>query len=286
MAPRPVELAFSTRVGLATLGPDLVALRAALESRFLSWAAGCGATPMLFPPLMRVEDLDRFDYFRNFPQLPLMVAGLRPECLHEVAARSVPLAAVPNGDLAVARYALPSAACYNVYLHFEDAQLAGPCYVTTVATCFRNEQSYDDLRRLWGFTMREIVCLGTKDEVQTHLDGFKRRLLDLGAQLGLGLTIAAGNDPFYQPQSPRARLQQAFPQKEEILYGGSVAIASLNFHRNFFGERCRIRTADGQLAFTGCVAFGLERWLHALLERFDQEATAAIAALAAVGEVR
>jgi len=160
-------------------------------------------------------------------------------------------------------------------------ELDRPLYVTTVASCFRNEQRYDDLRRLWGFTMREIVCIGTRDEVQAHLTAFKRRVLGFGERLGLGLAVEVGSDPFYQPQSARALLQQVFPQKEEFLYGGAVAIASVNFHRNFFGERCRIKTHDGQLAFTGCVAFGLERWLHALLNRFDQDAGAAAAAVAA-----
>lgn len=275
---------FSTRAGLATLGPELVGLRTALEAQFLRWAAECGATPMLFPPLMRVEDLDRFDYFLNFPQLPLMVAGIRAECLHDISTRGVPLQTVAGGELATAVYALPSAACYNIYLHFEKTALAGPLYVTTVANCFRNEQHYDDLRRLWGFTMREIVCLGTHEEVQAHLVRFKQKVLGLGERLGLELRVEPGSDPFYQPQSPRSRMQKLFPQKEEFLYGGSLAIASVNFHRNFFGERCSITTSDGQAAFTGCVAFGIERWLYALLERFDHDPAAATAAIVAIVE--
>jgi hypothetical protein len=131
--PNSTESGFSTRAGLATLGPGLVALRNALETKFLGWAADCGAQPILFPPLMRVEDLDRFDYFRNFPQLPLLVAGLRPECLHDTAARGVPIGTISNGDLNEAVYALPSAACYNIYLHFAGTTLTGPSYITTVA---------------------------------------------------------------------------------------------------------------------------------------------------------
>ena len=80
-------------------------------------------------------------------------------------------------------------------------------------------------------------------------------------------------------------MQKLFPQKEEMVYGRSLAIASLNFHRNFFGERCGIRTADGEPAFTGCVAFGIERWLHALLERFAGDAGAATRAVIAATAV-
>ena len=263
------------REGLATLGPGMVRLRDLLETRWLAWAANCGAVPMLFPPLMRVADLERFDYFRNFPHLPLLVSQLRPERLSDVAEAGLPGGEAESGDLTPAGWALPSAACYNIYLHLAGTDLDAPRYVTTVATCFRNEERYDGLRRLHGFTMREIVCIGTREEVQDHLRAFKTRVTAFGERLGLGLTVAAGSDPFYQPQGGRAVLQQLFPQKEELLYDETLAIASLNFHRNFFGERCRIRAADGQPAFSGCVAFGVERWLHALVARHGNPETAA-----------
>ncbi len=271
------------RDGLATLGPELVHLRATLERRFLGWAAERGAEPMLFPLLMRVSDLERFDYFRNFPHLPLLVAGLRPECLHETAEHGIALPAIPSSDLTPAAYALPSAACYNIYLHLSGAVVGAPRCITTVASCFRNEQRYDDLRRLWGFTMREIVCIGTQEEVRDHLLHFKQRVSRFGEVLGLSLVIEIGEDPFYQPKGALSLMQQLFPQKEEFVYDGSVAIASLNFHRNFFGERCKISTAGGQPAFTGCVAFGLERWLHALSDRFDGDLAAAATAVDGAG---
>lgn len=267
------------REGLVTLGPDLVRLRQALESKFLGWAAQCDAAPMLFPPLMRVQDLVRFDYFRNFPQLPLAVTRIRSECLHDVARRDGEMQTIASSDLEAAGYALPSAACYNIYIHLSGTVLPAARYVTTVANCFRNEKAYDDLRRLWGFTMREIVCIGSREEVQSHLVRFKERIARFGDHLGLGLAIETGSDPFYEPQSGRALMQQLFPQKEEFVYQGSVAIGSVNFHRNFFGERCDIRTSDGQPAFTGCVAFGIERWLYALLDRYQNDVETAVTAI-------
>jgi hypothetical protein len=100
------------------------------------------------------------------------------------------------------------------------------------------------------------------------------------ARIGLSTRVEVATDPFYQPQSSRALLQQLFPAKREFVYGESLAVASVNFHRNFFGERCRIRTKDGEPAFSGCVAFGLERWLHALLEIFGHDVAAIEQALA------
>lgn len=269
---------FDVTEGLATLGPEVLRLKEALERRFLAWAAGCGAAPMLFPPLMRVRDLDGLDYFRNFPHLPLVVSRIAPEHLDGYA-KGPSIQEVPAEQLIAGEYVLPSAACYNIYIHLRGTKLAGPLYVTTVASCFRNEQRYERLKRLWGFTMREIVCIGTAEDVQAHLSAFKPRILDFAARAGLTLETQTATDPFYEPGSSRAVMQKLFPQKEELVYGGSVAIGSLNFHRNFFGERCDIRTPDGQPAFTGCVAFGLERWLHALLDRYQGDTEAAIQGL-------
>ena len=63
--------------------------------------------------------------------------------------------------------------------------------------------------------------------------------------------------------------------KEELLCG-DLAIASLNFHRNFFGERCGIQLASGGPAFTGCVGMGLERWIHVLQQRHGASALAVV----------
>jgi hypothetical protein len=52
-----------------------------------------------------------------------------------------------------------------------------------------------------------------------------------------------------------------------MVFQGRLAIGSVNFHRNYFGEAFEI-SRDGREAFSGCVAFGLERWIYAFLERF------------------
>ena len=127
-----------------------------------------------------------------------------------------------------------------------------------VATCFRGEDHFDGLRRLLGFTMREIVCVGGRDDVLAHLAHYRRRLVDCAARLGLPRCEPASEKPFLDKGGARALMQQLFPVKEEFVYNGSLAIASVNFHRNFFGERLDITTSDGSYAFSGCIAFGLD----------------------------
>jgi seryl-tRNA synthetase len=256
------------RHGLATLGPEAIRIRELLEARFLDWAADCKALKMLFPPLMSVEDLSGLDYFRNFPHLALVVSRIREENLQDDYITASDIQSISNSHLATSEYVLPSAACYNAYIFLRNTTLEEPTYITTVASCFRNEVEYKGLQRLWGFSMREIICVGPIEAVQSHLETFKQRILKFANQIELPLNVQVATDPFYQTQSARTLMQQLFPVKEEFVYGESVAIASVNFHRNFFGERCSIKMADGQAAFSGCVAFGIERWIHALLEHF------------------
>ncbi len=257
---------YEVRGGLATFGQEMLHLRELLEARFLSWAAEVGAEPKLYPPLLRVADLDLFDYFQNFPHLALVTSAINPDLLvDEYGEGAEPRQEIPCNHLSGGKYALPSAACFNVFLDLSSQELTEARYVTTVATCFRNENTFNDLRRLWAFTMREIVCVGPVDAVKAHLRSFKERISGFTAAIGLPLEIEFATDPFFTKDGSRARMQKLFPQKEELLYG-SLAIGSLNFHRNFFGERCDIATEDGSSAFTGCVAFGIERWLYALLD--------------------
>ncbi|MEU6665868.1 aminoacyl--tRNA ligase-related protein [Streptomyces sp. NPDC046727] len=252
---------YTARGGLVALGPELVRLMELLDERFQAWARECGATPMLFPAVIGTADLAAIGYFDNFPQLALMTAPLKLP-----AEKPAGSAAVPSDRLGASEYGLASAACYQVYLHHRSVTLAGPRYVTTVAKCFRNEDHYDGLRRLHGFTMREIVCLGPREAVLDHLARFRPRVVEFADRLGLGLKVQPASDPFFEKSGGRALLAQLFPVKEEFVHAGDLAIGSLNFHRNFFGERCDISLADGGPAYTGCVAFGLERWIAALLE--------------------
>src|SRR5690348_13504749 len=68
---------FSASAGLPVLGPPAMALFHALDRQFLRWADACGAIEKQYSVLMRVSDLARFDYFRNFPHIALCTCSIR-----------------------------------------------------------------------------------------------------------------------------------------------------------------------------------------------------------------
>jgi hypothetical protein len=268
--------------GLSILDGGQLRLLRAVDTVFQGLAGGWQAPEFRFPILIRVKDLDKFDYFDNFPHLGLAATRLDPNRVGGLLAEAArPLDQVPQEVMEPAVFALPSAACYAIYLNLTGATLPDTGTVrTTLATCFRNEDHYDGLQRLLGFSMREIVFIGPEDGAKQHLGRAKEAVLKLCAGLGLEVQVEVATDPFFDKNSGKAKMQRLFPVKEEFVVNG-LAIGSVNYHRNFFGERCSIQAA-GDTAHTSCLAFGLERWVHTLTRHFGDTA-AALAAVESLG---
>jgi hypothetical protein len=266
-------LAWDAAGGLVLEGPAL-ALFDALDRAFLALAFALGAEPIAFVPLLAADDLRRVDYFSSFPHLVTMpvAIGDDPEALRAFARANAAVWSGPLtlGPLAPAQAVLAPAACYAVYPAAAAAAAGAPLAVggrilTTVGTCFRREAAYVPLRRQWCFRMREVVAIGTYSEVRAFLARAEAAALALAAAWGVRPTLAVATDPFFDPaRSPKYLHQRLFPSKRELVLGG-VALGSLNEHRNFFGEAFGLE-AGGAAAFTGCLAFGLERWLWAIVQ--------------------
>ncbi|OON30749.1 MULTISPECIES: hypothetical protein [Micromonospora] len=256
--------------GLVALEEEPTRLAETLDRICTQWARGSGAVALTVPPLLPVSDLAALDVYRNFPQLALVSSALD---VAVAGADQIEQEAVSGefgpGALAAAGLALPSSACYGVYLHYRDRQVPeGGELVSLLGQCFRNEDHFDGLRRLKAFRMREVVALGTPEQVRAHLDHSERFLNTLAGEIGLPLHRRAASDPFYDQSGGRVTFQQLVPVKHEYVYQ-DMAIASVNIHHRFFGERCSISLTGGGPVSTSCVGFGIERWLHALADHFD-----------------
>ncbi|MFI5831712.1 hypothetical protein ACIA6C_31410 [Streptomyces sp. NPDC051578] len=273
-----------TSQGLPSLGPEGTALLRLLDDTFEGWGVRAGARPMTMPPLLPAADLARLDYYDNFPHQAVVAAPL------DLAARATSefctdTGCFPCDALQPAALGLPSASCYAVYIDHRGRVAADDELVTVVGWCFRKEEHYEGLRRQLGFRMREIVAIGTREHAEAHLASFTERITSFAEALDLPLRKEPACDPFFDKGSSKAVLQRLTPVKHEFLYE-DLAIASVNTHRNFFGDRCDIPLASsGGPAFTSCVAFGLERWLSALTRRHGswEAATAAVLRANAAG---
>ena len=261
--------------GQATLSGPLLALADRLDRRFTAMAARWRAEELRFPPVIPASELERIDWFRSFPHLATF-----PACLDGDDAN---LARFTHGEpvtadgrvhlsgLAAVRDVLTPAACYHLYAHHRGRTFEGPRHFTTKATCFRREAEYRPLERQWSFTMREIVCMGTSAEARAFLDEAASSVDELVAEVGLPLHWETATDPFFRPsRNPQYLMQRVDPTKLELVYRGGLAIASTNLHHDHFGRAFGIERA-GQPVHTACVAFGVERWLAALVRHFGPD---------------
>ncbi len=262
--------------GQSAVSGSLLDLYRRLDALFVRFAGEWGAREYAVPTFVSARELAKIDYFHSFPQLVTFPVALDPDPVNLRRSGGAALdetGAVPLFRSAPIRDVLTPAACYHFYILFQGSSLDGPRYVTTRATCFRRESHYRPLERQWSFSMREIVCIGTEDEVASFLETSRERLSGFFERLGLPVDWQDATDPFFDPsRNPRYVFQKVEPVKREMVYQSRLAIGSTNCHKDTFGQAFAIRR-DGREAFSGCVAFGVERWIYAFLDHFGMNAS-------------
>ncbi len=251
---------------------DFEAVRNGVDDLVSRYAAGEGAEQLRFPPVLPRDQMERTGYLRSFPHLAGSVfafEGTEAEAteLHETASA--------HGDWSHLQrqtdLVLMPAVCYPVY---PAVAKRGPLPAGGVtidpgaAYAFRHEPSGDPAR-LQMFHMRELVRIGEPDTVTTWRDGWRDRAIDLLRSLGLDANFDVAADPFF---GRRGRMLAASQREQELKFEilapiaspEPTAIASFNYHQDHFGSIYSIETADGGVAHTACLGFGLERVTLAL----------------------
>ncbi|MDN0197621.1 hypothetical protein [Streptomyces sp. S.PNR 29] len=206
------------------------------------------------PPVMARSISELAGYPANFPQLLGAVHGA-PD-----GGRPVPT------DLV-----LTSAACHHLYPLIAGAGPAEDGCLSVEAVCYRGEATAET-GRLRSFRMYEVVRYGAA----AATDDWRGRALTTAEtvlrSLGLDVAPRPANDPFFgRIGKYLASAQQSEQLKWELVAevddGIAQAVASVNYHRDHFGEAFGLRLRDGTVGHSACVAFGLDRVLLALKHR-------------------
>ncbi len=216
--------------------------------------------------------LERAQYFASFPQWLTAASHLSDDssALESIAGSDSPGSAA-RAAMQQPDAALSPAVCYHAYERLAGQSVSSPSLMTAEGVCWRHEgDRLSPLERGWAFRMREIVCLGTPAEVEEFRQRWMLRATEFADSLGLTVETVQATDPFFAPTARgKAVLQRIKALKHELMVrfpdGRSLAIGSFNNHERFFGESFQISLANGEVAASGCVAFGIERWLLAVL---------------------
>ncbi len=228
----------------------------AIDRHFLDWAREWRAEEVQFPALIDGPTLERAEYSAAFPHLLMGACN----CVDPAKPNAELLCAA---NLAPTGWLLSPAVCYHAYPRWEGETLAQPHLLTARGRCFRHEAEFIPGRRQLEFEMRELVLCGDPAWIETKAAEARRRIEAIAATLGFLGTWETAEDPFFLPTAQgKALIQRLQETKKEFVVRNPapLAVASINRHGTFFGERFHIALAAGGPAHTACIAFGLDRW--------------------------
>lgn len=270
-----VDAGLLTRTGVHGVyarGHAFEDVRVAFDKLVTRAAAPESPEPLYFPPILPREQLETNGYLGSFPHLAGTVFGFEGD--EQAAADQLERATAHedwSGFQHMTDMVLAPAACYPMYPAMAKRgplPERGLTLDTGDSYVFRREPSTDPAR-MQIFHMREIVRIGDRDTVLAWRGEWRSRAEELLRSLELDLELDVASDPFFGRVGRLLAAQQRDQElKWELLapVAGDkpTAIASSNYHQDHFGLTYDLRTADGELAHTGCMAFGEERVTLAL----------------------
>lgn len=234
---------------IALRGPA-AALLDGLDGQLRRLARRCDAEAFASEPLWRRDDLPAFGYSEESAFL-LRVSHL-------------------GGDEPAT---WQNAVCNNIWRHHAGLVVGEvPRVITARGTCCRHEgRQHFALEYMRAFSMREVVMAGSPEAVLELRERALGLVVSMTEELGLHGRVVEADDPFFLAGgSATSAMQLPEVVKLELrlsLYDDrSLACASFNVHGDFFARRFGYRHHDDHTpVWTGCTAFGLERWVWAIL---------------------
>src|ERR1700761_5790373 len=247
---------------------------------FTEFGVEWNPAPLQTPTLIASTVLAKCDYFRSFPHNVTFACHLTEEKenieqfrgrykdVNELDGHAISHMDTPEACLS-------PAVCYHTYSLNQGTTIPKKGLIYSVCgKCFRYEGSnLADLRRLWDFTMREVVFLGAREDVLAERARSMDKMAKLLDEHELAGEIRTASDPFFIAPDAGAKtyFQLSSETKFEIALllpdGARLAVGSHNHHSDFFGRAFDIQVEGHGAMHSVCVAFGLERWVYAFIQQ-------------------
>ncbi|MFC3773218.1 hypothetical protein [Paenibacillus sp. GCM10012303] len=256
-----------------------------LDDTFVQRIANAfGAKQESYPAVIHLSTLDKTNHFTSFPEHLHFLNHLRDdldviesfsESVREAGGWKEDAPLDLNKTMPKPRFAMNPSTCYHCYEGLQGETLEGDgIVVTAVAKCHRYEsKNHSDFGRLLDFSMREIIFVGKPEFVRENRLRAVEYLKQLAVEWEIDCIIENANDPFFTNDF---QVKASFQRNQEMKYemrlsipyiGKTIACSSVNFASTAFGSAFDIKMGK-RPATTGCVGFGLERWVFAFLAQF------------------
>ena len=242
-------------------------------------AAKDGAEKFTFPPTLARSVFEKSGFMKSVPQLAMGVVSFcgcgkdHTELVNRIAeGKSYDDLMTRTGVVLI------PAACYPIYPSFTGTLPESGRLVDMTHWVFRHEPS-EEPTRMQSFRVREFVRVGSPEAVVDWRNMWLQRGLTLLQSLGLPAQEEVASDPFFgrvgkmlanNQREQRLKFEVVVPV---ISAENPTAVCSFNYHQDYFSKTFEIYQADGELAQTACLGFGLERVCMALFKHhgFDTQ---------------
>jgi len=248
------------------------------DSSFAEIARSFGAVEKLYPVLIPVGAYQETGYLKTSPQYSIFCSSPHEDIDLLVDLNKKVSDKDMRESLSEPKFGLSPSACFHTYIEYRNTKLDDNTVVTFNQNVFRNEGRFcwDDYGRLMDYHVREIVLIGTEKFVADTRKAILEEASKFVEKIGLYGEIATASDPFVIPTMQKyKKLQMQEKSKYELKLFCSeekkLACASFNFHGESFTHPFKIRVNDANPTITGCVGFGIERWVLAYLAQFGTD---------------
>ncbi|HWH42369.1 MAG TPA: amino acid--[acyl-carrier-protein] ligase [Usitatibacter sp.] len=228
---------------------------------------------MRFPPVFARSNYEKIDHINNFPDLMGSVHTFTgDDKAHRAMLSKFAAKEDWSRDLNASQVMMTPAICYPLYPTVAGKLPEGGIRVDLQGYAFRHEPS-DDPARMQIFRMHEYVRIGTPAEALEHRQYWLDKTQEIFRSVGLDVEAVVANDPFF---GRGGKVQKAIQREQALKFelvipicstDKPTAIGSCNYHLDHFGSVFDITTADGSVAHSACVGFGLERIALALFKK-------------------
>ncbi|KWX81446.1 hypothetical protein AMQ83_34190 [Paenibacillus riograndensis] len=261
--------------GLIGFKKEAVHLFNYFSAKFKSFAEEVKAEERVYPTLLPVDVYKKTGYLKSSPQYSIFCCDVLENMesisvLNELADRSG-----IHSILSEPALALSPSACFHTYKELENQCLEISQSLTFTQKVFRNEGrfNWNEFGRLRDYHVREIVFIGDAQYVINQRNKIMDKAINLMQELNLAGQIVTASDPFIIPDMQTyKKIQLLEKSKYELLLSTSeetsLACASFNLHGISFTKAFHIEVENTQRAVTGCIGFGIERWVLAFMSQY------------------
>lgn len=251
--------------GLFVLQGALAGLLEQIENLVMELARSAGAQPAHVPSMLAWENVQKSAYLQSFADQALVVDPYEGRAHAEHEGLSSPTV------------------CYHYFSSLAGKTVENNFSVTALSKCSRKEAGpLANLGRLTNFTMREVVFFGSEAYCrQKRQELLEKTAALMSSAFDLSFKVVTASDPFFGENNEIKKQAQLLSESKYELQAAlpfsdsSVSVASFNYHGKIFYDRFGIGAGKPELNYSGCVGWGYERILYAMLAQKGVDFTSA-----------